>query len=102
MNRIALLVALLAACSTPPATEDAPTEPAATEAPAPEQADTTEADAETRAIAELTLRLRGTPADAASILATAGMSAGEYEAALYAIAEDPDRSAAFIALTEGS
>ena len=53
------------------------------------------ADAEVLKAAEVAKKIKAKPADAEKILADAGMNAEQFEAQMYAIAEDPAKSEAF-------
>jgi len=88
---------ILAACGgeTGPAEPAPSSAPPAAEAPAdppPSNADTA---AEDQKLAALASAIRANPDDVAQLLAEAGMTASEFEAAMYAVARDPARSDAF-------
>ncbi|MCO4768982.1 MAG: hypothetical protein KDA24_03065 [Deltaproteobacteria bacterium] len=73
----------------PPAADEAP---AAAEPPAAEEAPAAEA---VDPMVTLALAIRANPADAGKLLADAGMSVDQFEAAMYDLARDPAKSAAF-------
>jgi len=87
----------LAACggetsTTDPASDGNPPEAGAPADPPPSNAATA---AEDEKLAALASAIRANPDDAAQLLADAGMTASEFESAMFAVARDPARSDAF-------
>ncbi len=92
MKTIFLLLSMTVACS--PAPTEVVHEPAGTVEHA---APGTAVDAELATVIDLARSIRAEPENAATHLTTAGMTADEFTAKLWAIAEDPEQSAAYSA-----
>jgi|GEM_PF-3644133 len=91
---IAASLFTLAGCGgSDPAPAPEPEKTAASEAPAAEAAPKSEADK----LMDVAKAVRANPANADKILAEAGMSLDQFEAAMYELAKDPAKSQAFVA-----
>lgn len=91
-----LSLALAACGGETPTSDPAPSAPPpAADAPADPPPSNAATAAEDEKLAALASAIRANPDKAAQLLADAGMTASDFESAMYAVARDPARSNAF-------